>query len=281
MPKFKIVTDSSIHLTQEEVSKYGITVIPLSAIINGEVIPDGSDEDKVVFLKKMKDSNELPKTSQPPLGLFVDAFEELSKDGSDILSLLVTHTLSGTVDCARQAAVISGANVTVIDSEFTARAMAFQVLEAARCAEEGLTIEETLPRIEAVREHTSLYISIVDLTNMIRGGRIGKTLGAISQALNIKANLQMIDGALQADARGRGKKAMVKRYEEIIKDMKETGVELIEVGITHDGLSNYSEKIITMIKNAYPLAKYETAYASGSVMSHAGPDAVSFQFLRK
>lgn len=281
MPKFKVVTDSSVHLTQEEINAYGITVVPLSTILNGKLYVDGDDEEKAEFLQKMKESTELPKSSQPPLGLFVDAYNELSKDGSHILSIHVTHTLSGTVDCARQAAQITDGQVTVIDSEFCARAMAFQVLEAAKCANEGLSIEEAMSRIDVIRAHTILYISIVDLTNMIRGGRIGKTMGAISQVLNIKANLQMVDGALQADAKGRGTKSIVKRFEEIMREMKEKGIELLEVGITHDGLATYSEKIIDIIKQAYPTAKYNIAYASGSVMTHAGPDAISFQFLRK
>ncbi len=281
MAKFKVVTDSSVHLTQAEIDQYGITILPLSTLLDGQVYQDGSEVEKNVFLDKMRESQELPKTSQPAIGFIVDTYNDLTEDGSDILSIHVTHTLSGTVNGAAQAAQISEGKITVIDSEFCARAMAFQVLEAAKCAEKGLTIEETLPLLKAVRERTTLYISIVDLTNMIRGGRIGKTMGKISQALNIKANLEMVGGALQADAKGRGTKAIVKRYEEILQEMKATGVEIAEVGITHDGLSKYSEKIIAMIREAYPSAKYETAFASASVMSHAGPDAISFQFLRK
>lgn len=281
MKTFKIVTDSTVHLTEEEVSRYGITIIPLTTILEEQVYVDGTQEEKQDFLEKMKASEELPKTSQPSIGAFLDRYNELVEDGSDVLSIHVTHTLSGTVNAARQAAQLADGNVTAIDSEFCARAMAFQVLEAARCAEEGLSVEETLERLQVVRDHTVLYISIVDLTNMIKGGRIGKTLGAISQVLNIKANLQMVKGALQSDAKGRGTKAIIKRFEEILKEMKATGTDLLEVGITHDGLSVYSEKIIQMIKEAYPNAKYETAFASGSVMTHAGPDAVSFQFLTK
>ena len=281
MNKFKIVTDSSVHLTQEEIDKYNITIIPLSTMLNGHVYQDGSEIEKEDFLKKMRESQELPKTSQPSLGMIVDTYNALTQDGSEVLAIHVTHTLSGTVNGARQAAQLADGKITVIDSEFCARAMAFQVLEAAKCADKGLSIEETLPLLDSVRERTTLYISIVDLTNMIRGGRIGKTMGAISQALNIKANLQMVGGALQSDVKGRGTKAIVKRFEHILQDMKETGTELIEVGITHDGLSKYSEKIITMVHQAYPSAHYETAFASASVMSHAGPDAISFQFLRK
>lgn len=281
MGTFKVLTDSTVHLTQEEIDTYGITIVPLSTILNGEVHEDGSDEGKALFLEKMKNSEELPKSSQPSIGRYMDLYNELTEDGNEVLAILVTHTLSGTVECARQAAELADGKITVIDSEFCARAMAFQVLEAARCAEEGLSVEETLTRIEATRSKTILYISIVDLTNMIKGGRIGKTLGAVSQLLNLKVNLSMINGALEADSKGRGRKSIIKRYEKIIQDMKQAKVEILEVGITHDGLSEYSEKIIQMLREALPHARFETAYASGSVMTHAGTDAVSFQFLTK
>src|SRR5699024_5062612 len=151
--------------------RYNITIIPLTTILNGEVYEDDSDTEKAVFLEKMKASSELPKSSQPPVGLFLEHFNSLTEDGSEVLSIHVTHTLSGTVDSARQASQLANGKVTVVDSEFCARAMAFQILEAGHCAEEGLTVEEALPRIKAVHDRTILYISIVDLTNMIKGGR--------------------------------------------------------------------------------------------------------------
>lgn len=281
MRNFKVLTDSTVHLPQEEIDMYGITIVPLSTMLNDEIHEDGSDAEKALFLEKMMASQELPKSSQPSIGRYMDLYNQLTADGSEVLAIMVTHTLSGTVECARQAAALADGKITVIDSEFCARAMAFQVLEAARCAEEGLTVEETLPRIDATRSKTILYISIVDLTNMIKGGRIGRTLGAVSQMLNLKVNLSMINGALEADSKGRGKKSIIKRYEKIIQDMKQAKVEILEVGITHDGLSEYSEKIIQMLREALPHARFETAYASASVMTHAGAEAVSFQFLTK
>ena len=281
MKTFKVLTDSTVHLTQEEIDKYGITIVPLSTIINGEIHEDGSDTEKALFLEKMRNSEELPKSSQPSIGRYMEIYDQLTEDGSEVLAIMVTHTLSGTFECARQAAKLVEGKVTVIDSEYCARAMAFQVLEAGKCAEEGLTVEETLPRIDATRSKTILYISIVDLTNMIKGGRIGRVLGAVSQILNLKVNLRMLNGALEADVKGRGKKAIIKRYEKIIEEMQQAKVEILEVGITHDGLSEYSEKIIQMLRDALPHAHFETAYASASVMTHAGIEAVSFQFLTK
>ncbi len=72
----------------------------------------------------------LAKTSQPPVGLFAETFAELAKDGSQIIAILLSHALSGTVEAARQGATLSGADVTILDSSFTDQAEKFQVVEA-------------------------------------------------------------------------------------------------------------------------------------------------------
>ena len=281
MPKFRVVTDSTVDVTPEAIEKYGITIVPLSVLIDGALHQDGNESEKEAFLEKMKASKVLPKSSQPPAGLYVEKYEALTADGSEVLSIHVTHTLSGTVDCARQAADIANGNITVVDSAFCARAMAFQVLEAAKCAQEGLSIAETLPRLDAVRNRTVQYIAIANLENIVKGGRIGKTMGAITTLLNIKVNLQMIEGKLEMDAKGRGLKAIVKRYETILDSLKENNQEVASIGITHVGMAEYAETILENIQTAYPDADTRMAYASASVMTHAGPEAVSVQFLLK
>lgn len=281
MTSFKIVTDSTVELSSQEIEKYGITIVPLSSIIDDVVYYDGVTISKPEFLEKMKNNPELPKSSQPAVGAFLDVFTQLTADGADVLSINVTNTLSGTVNSARQAADILGDKVTVIDSEFCARAMGFQVLEAAKCAEAGMTVTETLNYLEETKKRTLLYIAIVNLENMVKGGRIGKTMGLVTSFLNVKINLQMIKGALVSDKKGRGTKAIVNRYEAIIAEVKEKYSEVESIGVTHDGLTSYSNKIVQMLKDAFPDIELYISYASASVMTHAGPDAVCVQFLTK
>ena len=74
----------------------------------------------------------------------------------------MSHALSGTVEAARQGATLANADVTVIDSSFTDQAMKFQVVEAAKLAQEGASVEEIVARIEEVKQksrhlHWSFY----------------------------------------------------------------------------------------------------------------------------
>ena len=79
----------------------------------------------------------LPKSSQPATGVFKELYDTLGEDGSEIISIHMTGGMSGTVKSAQAAAEMSDANVTVIDSMFISHALTFQVLEAAKMADDG------------------------------------------------------------------------------------------------------------------------------------------------
>ena len=147
MSKIKVVTDSSLTIEPELVEKYDITVVPLSVMIDGVVYSDNDMKEEGKFLNLMRNSKELPKTSQPPVGVFAEVYENLMKNGAEhIVSIHITHTLSGTVEAARQGANLAGADVTVIDSTFTDQCQKFQVVQAAKLAQEGASFEEDIAK---------------------------------------------------------------------------------------------------------------------------------------
>lgn len=278
MKNIKIVTDSTVQLSKEEIEKYDITIVPLTAMIDSTVYIDEKTITKEEFLEKMNAATELPKTSQPAIGSFVDTYRDLTADGSDVLSIHVTEVLSGTVQAAHQASNLIKGNVTVIDSKFIDRAMAFQVIAAAKMAQKGHSIAEISEKLDAIRSKTDLFICVVHLDNLIKGGRIGHTMGKISNFLNIKLMLRLTKDGLEPDAKGRGMRSMQKRVDKMIEDMKKTaGIKAI--GITHIGLTPFTEELIANFKQQFPSAEYHIAYASPSIMTHAGKDAFSVMYL--
>ena len=210
MTKIKIVTDSSVTIEPELVKQLDITVVPLSVMIDNVVYSDADLKEEGKFLHLMQEAKNLPKTSQPPVGVFAEVFEDLCKDGSQILAIHMSHALSGTVEAARQGASLSTADVTVIDSSFTDQALKFQVVEAAKLAQEGKDMETILSHVEEVKNHTELYIGVSTLENLVKGGRIGRVTGLLSSLLNIRVVMQMKDHELQPIVKGRGAKSFKK-----------------------------------------------------------------------
>lgn len=270
MSKIKIVTDSSLTIEPELVEKYDITVIPLSVMIDGVVYSDSDLKEEGKFLNMMRNSKELPKTSQPPVGVFAEVYESLMKNGAEhIVSIHITHTLSGTVEAARQGANLAGADVTVIDSTFTDQCQKFQVVQAAKLAQEGGSLQEVIAKVEEVRQKSELYIGVSTLENLVKGGRIGRVTGLISSLLNIKVVMEMVDCELNPIIKGRGLKTFNKWLDNFIEYAK--GKKVAEIGISYCGTADmangFKEKLQVL---GAPIAVLET----GSIIqTHTGENA--------
>lgn len=269
MTQVKIVTDSSVTIEPEVVKELNITVVPLSVMIDSVLYSD-ADLEEGEFLRLMKESKNLPKTSQPPVGLFAEIFDELSKDGSQILAIHMSHALSGTVEAARQGASLSTANVTVLDSSFTDQALKFQVVEAAKLAQEGQDIETIVAHVEEVKKNTELYIGVSTLENLVKGGRIGRVTGLLSSLLNIRVVMQMKDDELQPIVKGRGAKTFKKWLDELVSKLSERSV--AEIDISYSGTRDWAEEMKEILQPFVekPISVLET----GSIIqTHTGENA--------
>lgn len=232
MAKIKIVTDSSITIEPELVKELDITVVPLTVMVDGVVYSDTNLKEGE-FLRLMQTSKNLPKTSQPPVGVFAEVFEALAEEDARIISIHMSHALSGTVEAARQGATLANADVTVIDSSFTDQAMKFQVVAAAKMAQAGASLEEILQKIAEIKDKTELYIGVSTLENLVKGGRIGRVTGLISSLLNIRVVMQMKNHGLQPMVKGRGAKTFKKWLDDLIDVLRTK--EVAEIGISYSG----------------------------------------------
>jgi DegV family protein len=275
------VTDSTADLTEQEIQDFNIHVVPLNITIQEEHYLDGETITKEEFKNKMIASSELPMTAQPSIGRFVELYDELGKDGSEIISIHLMNSISGTVNAARQAADITESTVTVVDSDFTSRSMGIIVREAAQAAKEGKSAEEVLEVIESTRQRTKLYLTVLNLDNLIKGGRISRVMGAFSNLLNIKLFLEVINGKIEIVQKGRGLKSLQKKYDEVFEEMKACPNGIQEIGIMHAGLNEFNQSQIDTLRELFPDAKFTIVMTSPIIMSHTGVDAMAVTYLTK
>lgn len=269
MAKIKIVTDSSITIEPELAKDLNITIVPLTVMIDGVVYSDANLKEGE-FLRLMKSSKNLPKTSQPPVGVFAEVFEDLSAEDVQIISIHMSHALSGTVEAARQGATLAKADVTVVDSSFTDQAMKFQVVEAAKIAKAGANLEEILEKLEEVKAKTELYIGVSTLENLVKGGRIGRVTGLISSLLNIRVVMQMTNHTLTPIVKGRGAKTFKKWLDDLKESLKEKEIE--EIGISYAGGPEFANQMKEELQEFVekPISVLET----GSIIqTHTGENA--------
>ena len=279
MSRVYIVTDSPADLTEEEVKQFEISIVPMNISIDDDNYIDGVTITKEEFKQKMIESAELPKTAQPSIGRFVEVYDELGKNGDSVISIQMMRSISGTVDAARQAADITETNVTVVDSDFTSRSMGMIVKEAAKSAQEGNKVEEIIEIVVYAKKRTNLYLTVVNLDNLIKGGRISQVMGMFSNLLNIKLFLQVINGKIEIIQKGRGLKSLQKKYDEIFEQMKAAPNGIQEIGIMHAGLSDFNEGNIARVRELFPDVPLTIVTTSPIIMSHTGVDAMAITYL--
>ncbi|PEQ85336.1 fatty acid-binding protein DegV [Bacillus sp. AFS006103] len=277
MSKIKIVTDSTMDMPIEMAEKLGIVVVPLSVTINGETYLDRVEIQPAEFIETMKNLEELPKSSQPSTGTFLEIFDRLGEEGYEVLSIHMTGKMSGTVRSAESAAQMTNTKVTVIDSLFISLALQFQVREAAKMAKQGKSMEEIISRLEKVREHTKLYIMIDTLENMVKGGRIGKGKAFIGSLLNIKP-IASLEGAeynpvTKVRSHSQVVKFLAKQFTEDVK-----GKTILGAGIVHAEAYELSAKLKAAITDLTGYKDISIDYTGPTISTHTGPGTIALMY---
>ncbi len=191
--RIAIVTDSTADLSKEEAHRHEITVVPLHVIFGEQSYRDGVDLTASEFYGKLIIEKNLPTTSQPSVGDFVEVFSRLLENHDAIMGIFISSELSGTVRAAETARGLVAGDITIIDSEMVAYALGIQVVEAVKLAKSGSTVAQICARLDEVRARTSAYFVVASLDYLRRGGRIGGGAAVVGTLLQIKPVLMLRD----------------------------------------------------------------------------------------
>ncbi len=275
----KIVTDSTCDLSPEVIDKYEIEIIPLSIHVEGKSYRDGVDLTKSEFLKILTTAKELPKSSQPSLGAFKETYERLaaSEPNVQIISIHLANTLSGTFQTAQTAADMVDIDVTVVNSNFISHALGYQVLEAARLANQGQSVEEIIDRLQTIRAHTSLHLMVDTLEYLAKGGRIGKGKALLGSLLKIKPIASLANGVYTPIGKVRTYWQMIqmltRKFEEETK-----GRGIRRISIAHIGADQLAQRLKESLQNASEITEIPIIVTSPIISAHTGPGAVALMY---
>ncbi|WP_086444442.1 DegV family protein [Candidatus Enterococcus lemimoniae] len=277
MTNVKIVTDSSCTMLKSIRDDLDIQMMPLSVMIDGVVYADDDHLEGEHFMELMSTAKALPKTSQPPIGEFVELYDRLGADGSEVVSIHMTKGLSGTVEAARQAGNLSSANVTVIDSDFTDQGLSFQVIQAAKLAKNGAGVPEILAEINHVKENTKLFIGISTLDNLVKGGRISRATGLLSSIFNMKVVMDFDQTELIPVAKGRGMKTFNKWFDELKSELSSLS-NVRQIGISHaDGLE-LANSFKEGLQALFPDMDIPVLHTNPVIATHTGKGAFAIMY---
>ena len=215
----RIVTDSVSDLPPSVAGADDITVVPLYVAIGSKTYRDGMDIDADRFYSLLEEAHSLPTTSQPSVADFQKVYRGLLDQGHRIVSIHVSHKLSGTLNSAAQARESLGAasQIEIVDSQLAGGAQALLAISAARWAGEMTDHHEVARRVERSIGQNHGFVVVDTLKYLAKGGRIGKAQAFLGGALQFKPILSIRDGEAHTVDRPRTRRRAMARIVEIVR----------------------------------------------------------------
>jgi DegV family protein with EDD domain len=279
MSKVAIVTDSTSSIPQDRIEKHGITIMRQVVIWDGVTYKDGVDITPQAFYERLAQSDKSPTTSQCSVADFKEAFDKLSGEGHDILCIVVSSKLSGTLNSATQAKeMVPDANIEIVDSKQVAMSLGHIVLKAAEVSEAGGSLAECKAAAEALVDNGGVVLTPETLEYLHRGGRIGGGAKFLATALNIKPILVLEDGRLEAGERVRTRKKVMRRLVEMVIEKTE-GKSNIRLSALHANSEADAKLLLDMLNEKVDTTDCLITGVSPAVGVHVGPGTVGITFL--
>lgn len=281
MSKIALVTDSTTYMPPELLRKYDISVAPQVLIWGDQTYKDGVDIQSQEFFTRLKTARVMPSTSQVAVVSFQEIFQDRVDKGDEVLALLVSSKLSGTIQSAMQAKELMGAageKVHVVDSQSVAMALGFQVLAVARALEDGASLQDAISLAEKSYQYTGVCFAVDTLEFLHRGGRIGGAQRFLGTMLNMKPILAIQDGRVEGIDRIRTKNKAHDRVLELTIE-KVAGRTPVRLATLHANAAEDAKALLARAEQALSPVESVFTEVSPTVGTHAGPGTVGLAFM--
>lgn len=280
MGKIKIVADSTCDLSEDLLVKYDISIIPLCIIMGEKSYYDGEDTVPEEIYAWADANKTTPKTSAVTIEYAEKILAPLMENGDDIIFFGISEQMSTTCDIIRMVGNDKKYDrLYVIDSMSLSTGIGLQVLYAAQLAAQGKSAAQIVEAVEKRRDQVRASFVVETLTYLARGGRCSSVTALLGNALHLKPEIIVEDGAMRVAKKYRGKQAsVILKYATDLKDaLKKADPSC--VFITHSGCGpEITDTIHSYLKS---LNRFEHIYetrAGGVISSHCGPGTLGILF---
>jgi DegV family protein with EDD domain len=266
-----VVLDSTADLADPQARHPNWRLVPLYVRFGEETFREYVDISEDAFYRRLRESKDPPKSSQPSPADFQQVFESLS-DFEQVLCVTLSAKISGTYESARLAAENTGdGRVRVLDSGVTSGGTVILADAIQRRLEQGTDDAEIEALVERFRRERGLLFTVDTLEYLIRGGRIGKAAGLAGQLLSVKPILVFDDGEVAPFKRVRGRGKAIAELEKIFVEGSEDSPDL-HVGVGHAQAQEDAEDLVRRVQEARPRATLDIVTTLGPVIgTHGGP----------
>lgn len=276
----QIITDTTSDIPPEIAAELPITILPLHVRLNNIDYLDTVDLTREEFYEALPNSSHNSSTAAPSPGKFIETYQRLMDDGAEaIFSIHISRTLSAILESAQIAAEqFKGIPVYPIDSGNLSMALGLIVVEAAKAAKEGKTIQDIQEIINAAIQRAYAYAKLDTIDYLLRGGRINSIQHSVISLLGIKPILKMHEHISKMEiARTRSK-----AFEKVMQRALEVRPRSEYFGITHANVPDQADELIQHLQEHYPdLPKPWVAEVNPALGFHVGPGALCINWIEK
>jgi DegV family protein with EDD domain len=279
LSKIAIVTDSTAYIPKELRKQHHITMVPLSVNFGQDSYKEELEISDQEFYEKMKESEELPTTSQPAIGLFEETFQRLADDHDQIIVITLSSSISGTHQTALAAGNMTpDVQVHVFDTEVSCMVQGFYVLSAAKMANQGYNSKQILDHLYDMKTHIRAYFIADDLNHLHRGGRLNGAQLFVGSLLKIKPVLHFQNKVIVPYEKVRtAKKAMAKIYDLLDEDAK--GGAAMDITVIHGNRPEKAADIAAELQEKYPNANVIISYFGPVIGTHLGEGSLGIGWV--
>lgn len=275
--KTAIVTDTNSGIPGEEAQKYGIYLLPMPVIIDGNSRLEGIDLQTEEFYEAQEKGCSIS-TSQPATGAVTDLWDSLFQMGyEEIVHIPMTSGLSGSCQSAAMLAEEYDSKVFVVDNHRISATQHVSALEAKRMADAGFSAKEIKASLEATGLQASIYLTVESLKYLQKGGRLSPSAAMLGTLLNIKPILSIQGAQIDAFAKMRGLKKCEKKMIEAIQNdiaSRFSQVDPEKLQIHTAGTLQQEGEIqnwVQVVQDAFPDKEVRYTPLPCSIATHVGP----------
>lgn len=279
MSQVAVITDSCASIPDEMYAELDIAMVPYFLHIGTHAQRDLVEVTREEFFPYLATASEVPKTANPGVGDYVEAFRRAAQKTKDIISLHMTSIGSGAYQGATiardmvKAELPPDVRIEVVDTRNVAMCHGWMTIEAARAARAGRSLDDILALIRRMIPVTKMIQTADTLRYLYLGGRIGRAKHLVASLLNIKPLISMEDGVIVALGTARSRLGAYKRIVQIIEKDIRPG-DKIKLAMVHVAALNDALELQEMIQRSVNCVETLMTQLSPVLSVHTGPGTV-------
>ena len=278
----KILVDSASDIDVNEAKNLGIEMIPMEVTFGDEEYLDGVNLSHKEFFFFLIETNIFPKTSQINEYRFNEKFEEMTKDGSEVLCITMSSKLSGTFNSAKEASKKYNDKVVVIDSNNVCIGERILIFYAIRLLKQNISLKKIVDNIEEKKNKIQLVALLNTLKYLQKGGRISMVKAFAGELMSLKPVVSVIDGEVKLTGKAIGSK---KGNNLLMQMIAQKAIDFdMPYVVGYSGLEDSLLKKYLEDSKSIWEEKAETipSFSIGSTIgTHVGPGAIAVAYFSK